>query len=151
MTMKTPVKILALFISMITLSFIGHAQWSPPVNLSPNAIDALLNESMGPCIGVNGATVHVVWADRLSATKGAIYYTQSADTGLTWSSPVPITDINQNAWNPAIAVSGSSIHVVWREIDTVTNHRSSCYIHSTDGGSSWGTVLVLDTVVADWM
>ena len=105
---------------------------------------------MGPCIGVNGDTVHVVWADRLSANKGAIYYTRSADTGLTWSSPIPITDVNRNAWNPAIAVNGANIHVVWREIDTVTGHRSSWYIHSLDGGNTWGTILVLVTAIADW-
>lgn len=152
--MKAPlnnsVKILAFLISTIGLPSFVFAQWSVPVNLSPNAINALLNESMGSCIGVSGDTVNVVWADRLSAKKGAIYYTQSADTGLTWSSPIAITDINRNAWNPAIAVDGSIIHVVWREIDTVTGHRSSWYIHSLDGGNTWGTIVVLDTGIADW-
>jgi len=126
------------------------AQWSQPVNISPNAVSALLNESMGPCIGVNGYTIHVVWADRFTSKKGAIFYTSSADTGLTWSNPVPITDLNGNAWNPAIAVSGSNIHVVWREIDTVNQHRSSHYKHSLDGGNSWGANVRLDTVIADW-
>lgn len=125
-------------------------QWSSPINLSPNAISALLNESMGPCIGVSGDTVHVVWADRLNTTHGAIYYTQSADTGLTWSSPVAITSTSGNAWNPAIAVNGSSIHVVWREIDTVNLHRSSHYKHSLDGGITWGENVTVDSVVANW-
>jgi hypothetical protein len=152
--MKTPVNysiknLLLLFGAILFPSFV-FAQWSSPVNLSPNAINAYLNESMGPCIGVSGDMVHVVWADRFTVNKGAIYYTQSADTGLTWSSPVPITDVNHNAWNPAIAVNGSNIHVVWREIDTVTNHRSSWYKHSLDGGVTWGPVVVVDTAVADW-
>lgn len=71
--------------------------------------------------------------------KAPIYYTQSADTGLTWSSPIAITDINRNAWNPAIAVNGPNIHVVWREIDTLNGHRSSWYKHSLDGGNTWST------------
>ncbi len=152
--MKLPlrysIKILVLLSGAIGLPSYILAQWSVPVNLSPNAINALLNESMGSCIGVSGDTVHVVWADRLSTNKGAIYYTQSADTGLTWSTPVAITDINRNAWNPAIVVYGSNINVVWREIDTVNGHRSSWYEHSLDGGNTWGTSVVLDTAIADW-
>lgn len=149
-SLNCSVKFLLLLISAFWLPIFVSAQWSQPVNLSPNAINAGLNESMGPCIGASGDTVHVVWVDRLSAKKGAIYYTQSPDTGLTWSSPVAISDINRNAWNPAIAVNGPNIHVVWREIDTITNHRSSWYTHSLDGGSTWGTVIGLDTAIADW-
>jgi hypothetical protein len=152
--MKTPfycsLKILVLLIYITSLPSIVLAQWSTPVNLSPDAVQALLNESMGSCIGVTGDTIHVVWADRFSSTRGAIYYTQSADTGLTWSTPIALTKINGNAWNPAIAVNGSNLHVVWREIDTLNQHRSSHYRHSLDGGNTWGTSIVLDTVIADW-
>jgi hypothetical protein len=146
--MKIRILLLAFFSGSIL--FETFAQWSPAINISPGAVSALFNESMGPCIGVSGDTVHVIWCDRLSTNKGAIYYTLSAGTGLTWSAPVQITNINGNAWNPAIAVNGSNIHVVWREIDTLNNHRSSHYIRSLNGGNTWGTNVVLDTVVADW-
>ena len=145
-----PLNFLMIFMCFIGLPYTADAQWSSPVNLSPGAVSAILNESMGPCIGVSGDTVHVVWADRFSTNRGAIYYTQSADTGLTWSTPVPISDINGNAWNPAIAVSGSNLHVVWRTIDTITSHRTSWYTHSPDGGITWGARIVLDTSIADW-
>jgi hypothetical protein len=125
-------------------------QWSSPVNISPGSVSALLNESMGSCIGVSGDTVHVVWCNRFSTNRGSIYYTMSSDTGLTWSAPIPITNTNGNAWNPAIAVNGSNIHVVWREIDTLNNHRSSHYTHSLNGGITWGPDLVLDTAIANW-
>ena len=86
---------------------------------------------MGSCIGVSGDTIHVVWTDKLSSTKAVLYYTRSLDTGLTWSNPIPISSPGGNAWNPAIGVSGSSIHVVWREISTKNGHRASWYKHST--------------------
>src|ERR1019366_3173205 len=152
--MKTPqrfsTKIVVLLIFCITIPAITFAQWSNALNLSPNAVSAGLNESMGTCIGVSGDTVHVVWVDRLSSTKGALYYIRSIDSGLTWSNPVNITDTSGNAWNPAIAVNGSSVHVVWREINLANNHRTSMYKHSLDGGNTWGTKVIVDTAVADW-
>jgi hypothetical protein len=132
------------------LKVITFAQWSAPVDISPGAVSAGLNESMGSCLGVSNNTLHVVWCNRFSTNRGAIYYTHSADTGSTWSTPIPISNTNGNAWNPAIAVNGLNIHVVWREIDSVNNHRSSHYCHSLDGGITWGINIVLDTVVADW-
>ncbi len=142
-----------LLLSIILVAFvstISEAQWSAPVNLSPASVSAGLNESMGPCMAASGDTVHVVWCDRLGTNKGAIYYTHSCDTGLTWSNPIPITPLTVNAWNPAIVVNGANLHVVWREIDTVNNHRSSHYCRSLNGGNTWGANVTLDTAIADW-
>ncbi len=144
------VKIIALLIFVSVFSFAGNAQWSTAANISPNAISAGLNESMGSCIAVSGDSVHVVYGDRFNTTHGAVFYTRSADKGLTWSIPIAITDTTGNAWNAAIAVNGSSVHVVWREIDTLDNHRSSHYMHSLDGGDTWGTNMTIDSLVADW-
>ncbi len=146
--MQTRVLLAVVFTGFI--QYATFAQWSIPVDLSPVAVSALLNESMGPCIGVSHDTLHVVWCDRLSTKKGAIYYTMSADTGMTWTAPIPITNVSGNAWNPAIAVSGSRIHIVWRDIDTIDNHRSSHYMHSLDGGNTWGPDILLDSVIANW-
>ncbi len=143
-------KIVIVSIIAILISSISYAQWSAHVNLSPNAQSASTNESMGSCIGVSGDTIHVIWADKHTATHSALYYTRSVDTGLTWSVPVHITDTSGNAWNPAIAVNGKNVHVVWRYIDPVTGKRSSWYKHSTNGGNTWGPNVLLDTAIADW-
>ncbi|MCX6285151.1 MAG: T9SS type A sorting domain-containing protein [Bacteroidetes bacterium] len=143
-------KVLLTVVFTVFIQYATFAQWSGPVDISPGAVSALLNESMGPCIGVSGYKLNVVWCDRFSTKKGAIYYTMSADTGMTWTSPIPITNTGGNAWNPAIVVNGSSIHVVWREIDTLDNHRSSHYRHSLDGGNTWGPDVLLDSVIANW-
>jgi hypothetical protein len=143
-------KILALQILIFIFPVAVSAQWSSPVDLSTGAVSAILNESMGSCIGVSNDTLHVVWADRKSSSKGVIYYTQSADTGLNWSTPIALTDTAGNAWNPAIAVNGSSIHLVWRVIDPLNNaRRASWYKRSLDGGNTWGPDVFLDST-ADW-
>ena len=144
-------KLSVLIILTLILPDIILAQWSAPINISPNAVSAGLNESMGSCIGVSGDTLHVVWTDKLSSTNAVIYYTRSLDTGLTWSKAIAITDINGNAWNPAIAVNGLNVHDVWRVIDPLNNaHRSSWYKHSLDGGDTWGATILLDDNIADW-
>ncbi|HTX88230.1 MAG TPA: sialidase family protein [Bacteroidales bacterium] len=148
--MKNCFKTAFLFLTVWLMVPVLYAQWTGPVNLSPNAISAGLNESMGSCIGVSGDTVHVVYGDRFNATHGAIFYTRSTDNGLTWSIPEAITDSAGNAWNAAISVNGPAVHVVWREIDTLDNHRSSHYIHSMDGGTTWDAPVTLDSPVANW-
>ena len=142
-------KNLVLLVFCIIIPTITFAQWSNAFNLSPNAVSAGLNESMGTCIGVSGDTVHIVWVDRLSTTRGVLYYICSLDSGLTWSNPVAITDTSSNIYNPAIAVNGPNVHVVWREI-TPLNKRNSIYKHSLDGGNTWGAKIAVDTSVADW-
>jgi hypothetical protein len=147
---RSSAKVLSLLFNILFIPAVAHAQWSTPADISPDAVSAILNESMGSCIGVSSDTVHVVWADRYSSTKGAVYYTQSPDSGLTWSTPIAISDTAGNAWNPAIAVNGSNIHVVWRVIDPLNNaHRASWYTHSFDGGNTWSTEVFLDST-ADW-
>jgi hypothetical protein len=143
-------KTLLIIIVICRLSSVHcFAQWSAPVDISPSAISAGLNESMGSCLGVYGDTVHVVWTDKINTTHAVIYYTRSLDAGITWSPEVPISAAGGNSWNPAIAVNGASIHVVWREIDTVTNRRSSWYKRSLDGGATWSSNVFLDST-ADW-
>ena len=138
-----------IFIFTVLISINLYSQWSTPVNLSPKAVSAGLNESMGSCLGVSGDTVHVVWTDKLSTTTASIYYIRSVNAGLTWSNPIAITALTGNAWNPALAVNGLNVHLVWREINPANNHRASFYKHSLDGGITWGQNVFLDST-ADW-
>ncbi len=141
---KIIIQILGLF---LFLPFAIYAQWSPGIRLSLNSMNAALNENAGPCLAVSGDTVHVVWSDH--RTNGyAIYYDRSVDKGITWSVAVPITDTTGKATMPAIAVSGSGIHVVW--MDTLLGIRASYYKRSLDGGNTWGPNVCLDNGTKFW-
>jgi len=142
-------KILFILLLAITMPTLTSAQWSAPVNLSPNAFYAMLNESMGSCFGVSNDTIHVVWQDKLTAKKSILYYTRSIDTGLVWSTPIAITSMTGNSWHPAMAVNGPNVHVAWEEIDTITNARNSYYKHSLDGGNTWSSGVFIDST-GDW-
>src|ERR1035437_1510586 len=140
-------KLLLAIIFVIALPALVFAQWSAPVNLSPNAISASLNEDMGPCLAVSGDTLNVVWVDHRSHGE-AIYYRHSLDTGVTWSAPIAITDTMGKASFTVIAANGKNIHVVW--MDTLNGIRASYYIRSLDGGITWGPKVCLDINTVFW-
>ncbi|MFH1937407.1 MAG: exo-alpha-sialidase [Bacteroidota bacterium] len=93
------------------------------------------NYSGLPSVATIGSDVHIVWEDDRDGPngEGSIYYKRSTDGGITWGTDTRLTDSSADAWDPAVAVSDSEVHVVyfdwaWQEI---------YYIHSTDGGTTW--------------
>ena len=99
------------------------------LNLSNNA-----GSSTDAKIAVSGNNVHVVWEDGTSGNS-EVLYKRSTDGGATFG---PIINLSNNAGfstNPAIAVSGNNVYVVWND-DTPTN-LDIFYRRSTDGGGSF--------------
>ncbi len=148
--MKRPLRFIATVLTLLAFTFMFPAallaQWEPNRNISPNAMSAALNENANQCIAVSGDTLHVVYSDHRS-NGWAIYYTQSPDSGNTWSTPMPITDTTGKASMPSIAVNGLTVHVTW--MDSISGHRASYYKRSLDGGVTWGNNVVLDSTT-DW-
>ncbi|MCX6286780.1 MAG: T9SS type A sorting domain-containing protein [Bacteroidetes bacterium] len=139
--MRTKILIL---IPIALLSFLAAmAQWSPRVKLSPGSIAAGLNENMGPCLVACGDTLNVVWSD-IRTQGSAIYYAHSSDRGLNWSNPVPLTDTTGSASFPAIAISGSTVHLVWFDSP------NAWYKRSVDGGANWNPAVLLDGSSTFW-
>src|SRR5258706_5122733 len=136
-----------LLVAAILLPFISSAKWAPAVVISPGADTASLNENMASCLAASGDTLHAVWCDHRT-TGSSIYYTHSLDTGINWSPAISITDTNGHATFPAIAVSGSAVHVAW--MDLISGQRASFYRRSLDGGNTWGPIMCLDSVSAFW-
>lgn len=137
----------ALLFGVIFLPSMANAQWSQRIKLSSNSVAAQLNESMGQDLVANGDTLHVVWWDQHNAGS-AIYYKRSDDAGLTWTENVAITDTTGHATFPSVAVSGSTVHVVW--FDSLGNFSASFYKRSLDGGNTWGPNICIDSVTTFW-
>ena len=100
-------------------------------NLSSNAA-----QSINPAVAVSGNNVHVIWADRTPGNFD-IFYRRSPDGGQTFPNVIKNLSSNANeSTDPAIAVSGSNIYVVW---DGLTTEEESdiFYRRSTDGGDSF--------------
>lgn len=85
-----------------------------------------------------GSDVHVVWysAEKISGSEN-LFYIHSTNNGLSWSSPVQLTNILTCVY-PSVAVSGSTVHLVWFDGRDGGGSTEIYYKQSADGGNSWG-------------
>ena len=79
--------------------------------------------------------LHVVWEDNTPGNS-EIYYRNSTDKGITWSTVTRLSWNVGDSYYPAIAVDSSGdLHVVWE--DNTPGKRAIYYKKSTDGGATW--------------
>jgi hypothetical protein len=83
--------------------------WGPDIRLTYDP-----NTSWEPSISASGSKVHMVWSDGRDGGF-EIYYKCSTDTGSTWTADYRLTNDPDTSRGPSIAVSGSRVHVVWRD------------------------------------
>jgi len=93
------------------------------------------NSSFDQDIAASGSTLYVVWACGISTYDDEIYFRRSLDGGVTWEDAKPITKNAENSREPAIAVSGADMYVVWS--DLTPGHEEIYFLKSTDGGTTW--------------
>ncbi len=104
-------------------------------------------ESFTPAIAVTGDTIHVVWSDTRDGNN-EIYYKRSTNNGDDWGNAVRLTNNDSASIDPAIAVSGRNVHVVWE--DKRNGEAELFYIRSVNAGTTWAadTALTNDAVAA---
>jgi hypothetical protein len=111
----------------------GGATWTKSKRLTNNE-----GNSYAPSIAVDGSNVYVVWANFMpSLANYEIYFKQSDDGGATWTTNKEITTNSGSSRDPAIAVDGSNIYVVWDD-DTPGNWEIY-FKKSDDVGTTWTT------------
>jgi hypothetical protein len=92
-----------------------------------------------PKISVDGANVYVVWQASYGYS-GGVSFIKSIDGGATWETVQTLDDTASGFFysEPAMAVNGQNIYVVWSRQVTQTNN--DIFLRkSTDGGISWET------------
>jgi len=111
----------------------GGTTWSSDTRLTTSVGFA----SWWPSIAVSGNNVHVVWRDNRDANI-EIYYKRSIDGGTNWSSDIRLTTNTAESWNPSVAVSGDTVHVVWSDSHISGSNFEIYYNRSINNGTSWG-------------
>jgi hypothetical protein len=123
----------------LALTISLSAQWQSDVRLTNDPLLSYTSFGNARCVAVNGDVVHVVWysGDTVGVNGWDIFYKRSTDKGTTWSTPVNLSGNGLISYNPAIAVSGQDVHVVW--YGNGDGNYEEYYNRSTDGGITWGT------------
>ena len=93
-------------------------------------------DSENPAIAVSGSNLYVVWRDN-TPEKYGIYFVRSGNGGKTWKAPQRLTKDTLIFKNPDIAVSGSTIYVVWSDCTSWKFEIEIYFLKSTDGGTTW--------------
>jgi len=113
-----------------TRSTDGGITWVPKVRLTYDA-----SSSAHCSIAASGLNVHLVWNDRRDG-NAEIYYKRSIDGGVNWSADMRLSNTVGISYMPAVAVSGSVVHVAW--YDSTAGNWEIYYKRSTNGGINWG-------------
>jgi hypothetical protein len=93
------------------------------------------DHAYNPSIATSGSDVYIAWNDDRDKNL-EIYYIKSSDNGLTWGPEIRLTNDPANSNLPSIAVSGSTVHIVW--VDSRDGTTEIYYKSSIDGGANWG-------------
>ena len=114
----------------------AQAQWQPNMRLTNSIGNANTHANSNRCLAVNGNEVHAVWQDARNGNLD-IFYKRSLNGGLTWEADVALITNSEFQATPAIAVSGSNVHIVWE--DDRDGGSEVYYARSTDAGATWST------------
>ncbi len=118
------------------------------------AAETLVASSRGcgdPSLAAEGNTVGMVWSDSRDGNwNGELYYKQSNNGGLTWTSDMRLTSNAQDSIldkEACLAAAGNYRHIVWTQVDWNTSSQQAWYMRSADGGANWQqpTRLTADT------
>ena len=135
----------AVLIAFVSVAF---GQWEPDVRLS--SCDSLRSwvAQNARSIAADSDHVHVVWQDsRFGGRNTEGYYIRSTDGGASWGSETRMTENDSVSEDPAIAISGPVVHVIW--VDERDSYRGDVYYkRSSDNGATWGADTALTTVFA---
>lgn len=106
--------------------------WRDTVCLTSNATNAVTS-----AIAAFGSTIHVVWKDYRNGNP-EIYYIQSTDNGITWSTPQRLTYDDPrptNIYDVNIVSEGPQVCLAWK--DYRSGSSEIFFKRSNDSGKTW--------------
>ncbi|MCX7878610.1 MAG: T9SS type A sorting domain-containing protein [Ignavibacteria bacterium] len=86
-----------------------------------------------PVISADGIKLYVSWFDMRDGNR-EIYYKNSINGGINWSNDIRLTNDPATSFYPHIAVSDSSVHVVWSD-NRIEGSNTEIYYKKNFGGN----------------
>lgn len=108
----------------------GGANWGPDIRLTTTIL-----ETWDPSVAVSGSVVHCTYQEDVTPGDYEIFYLRSVNSGLTWETPVRISNNAAASTYPNVDVNGQDVHIVWP--DTRDGQQEIYYRKSEDGGATW--------------
>lgn len=118
----------------MSCSSIAAAQFTSPINLSPN-----IGGAEDHRVAASGTSVYVVWSADAPGNFD-IFFRASPDGGDTWGAVLNLSANATVSRYPRIAVSGSHVLVVWGDYATNFTQQNILFRRSTDGGLTFQPV-----------
>ena len=107
------------------------------VNLSSN-----FGDSAFPQVSSLGTNAFVLWQDQTTGF-GDVYFSRSIDEGSTFGSINNISDNPALSSRPQMTLSGTSVHVTWKDDTPVLGNGDILFKTSADGGANFGSEINL--------
>ncbi len=115
--------------------------------------DRRITFSPAPITSINmdgeESNISVVWGDERDG-DWEIYWMITKDNGFTWEDGLgtpdvgrKLTDSSNDSTQPAVAVNGSQIHIIWLDESWPGPEYRLFYRNSTDNGATWNTPQLL--------
>jgi len=109
----------------------GGATWpAEPTPISTRTTIPILST---PALAVHGSKVYAAWEDNpnFPDDQGIIYYTESSD-GMSWDTPIPVSNPDHNAHEASIIIDDTRVTVVYtHRADRVSQwlYRTTCLLN----------------------
>ena len=118
----------------------GGESFSEPANVTGTADQ----DDSDPDLAVEGPLVAVGYVLEVDPVNEDVMVQRSGDGGQTWGGPVNVSHDGSPSADPAVAVSGGIVHVVFANegSEPETDDRLA-YARSTDGGATFAEPVVL--------
>src|SRR4030043_459614 len=127
-----------IFITVVLVSLLFSVVAYADTWTTNKQITNTLGDSKYPAIAVDGSNIYVVWQDNIpDLLNEEINFKRSVDGGVTWKTNKRLTNNAGYSQDPAIAVDGLNIYVVWE--DTTPGNYEIYFKKSVDGGATWET------------
>jgi hypothetical protein len=126
----------AVAVLFLCLLGLASAAWEPDMRLTNDPGISWTSYTSARCLAAGlGGNLHAVWFDDRDGNY-EIYTKRSTDNGTTWGADARLTSNTADQYHPAVAVSGTVVHVVWWDERNGLNSEIY-YKRSTDAGVMW--------------